>query len=711
MELRHQVHRFFIESESPHFLLGDIAVLLKTPLSTQIRVDLLNILNQIAPKIVPYIEENDLISILKAQAEDKDEFLGYAQLQELRDERTTLFGFKQDFKSMTVYGTTLALFSQIMYYSPDKYEELFLYLESHYSEGGEIALAKMLDIYLRILIEKAQQTRKGYMDITIDQVIHKIQENIAIITPNIQSIIINHLTTLYPLDKSLFEVSFEVIYNFLHLNLSLPAKAQKQILVLLASIIGDHSKHGFKSLEIRNYTSNQHEKVNPFETTFKKMIYGHMRSGDPIIQEGVSEALLKLLLATNKENLIRDLILDTIKNSKDAHTKITAMNVLMNLPVEIDNSKTMTILEKQVMHADPFIKAKAIEVIGHNIRNYPTMFKRDGRKYRKLKKLLYNIFFKNYFLEANLVVRQAIIDEMSVITLTQPEIASPLRLIIRAVRDPHPTVGTLALTTYFAYAQKHGIRRIRFQHEIRSFANSNVPEVLNILVTKLLEYYQQGTRLQIVIPTLLKLAASDNPEIRVNTHSIFMQIFKSNPEDFLNYFDIIFKLISDRNPKVRRDGGLMILKVLFSNPEIFTENNRIFYSFQRLAFDSDPDVRFMLAENLVDLYGKFPDRTNDVLNMCYNIIRFNDNETIQVISRVLKELWFSELNFRADIISKLSRFYKKSQDAVLLTLITDLEPTKSQLLQNKGQKYKSKDDRKEWKLSSERRGKTEKTSP
>ncbi|MHA1673194.1 MAG: hypothetical protein ACTSYI_06160, partial [Promethearchaeota archaeon] len=628
-ELRHQTHRFFVESESPQYLLGDITVLLKTPLSTPIRVDLLNILSQIADRIVPYLDENDLISILKTQAENNDEFLGYTQLQELRSDHTTLFGFDQEFKSMTVYGSTLALFSQLLYYSPEKYEVLFLYLESHYSKGGEIALAKLLDVYLRILIEKAQKTRKGYSDITIDQVISKLQENISGISANVQSIVISHLTTLYPLNNSLFEVCYEVIYNFLRTHSTTQSVTQKQTLVLLASIIGDHPKHGFKSLKILNYATNQHEKVNPFEDTFKKLIYGQMKAGDSVVQEGVSEALLKLLVATNKENLIRNLILDTIKTSKDAHTKITAMNVLMNLPVEIENSKIMAILEKQAGHTDPFIKAKAIEVLGYIVRSYPTVLRKDRKAYKKLKKLLYNIFFKNYTPMEDLAVKKAIMGEMSIIALSQPEFTSPLRLIIRAVQDPNPIVGTQALQTYFAYAQEHGIRRIRFQQQIRNFANSSVPEVLNILVTKLLDYYQQGTRIQIVIPTLMKLAASDNPEIRTNTHAIFMQIFKSNPEDFLDYFDIIFKLISNRNPKVRRDAGKMVLKVISTTPDLFAENNRIFYSFQRLAFDSDPGVRSMLAENLADLYSKFPDRTNDVLNMCYNLIRFNDDNTMQ----------------------------------------------------------------------------------
>ncbi|MHA1618701.1 MAG: hypothetical protein ACTSVZ_05410 [Promethearchaeota archaeon] len=698
LELRHQVHRFFVESESPQYLLGDIAVLLKTPLSIQIRVDLLHVLSQIAEKIVPYLDENDLMTILKTQAENSDEILEYVQLQELQSDHTTLFGFKQEFKSMTIYGSTLALFSQFLYYSPEKYEELFLYLESHYSKGGEIALAKLLDVYLRILIEKAQNTRKGYSDITIDQAISKIQENITKISPNIQSIVITHLTTLYPLNKSLFEVSFEVIYNFLLLNSDQRSTTKKQILVLLASIIGDHPKYGFKSLKILNYKTNNHEKVNPFEDTFKKLIYRHMREGDSIVQEGVSKALLKLIVATNKDNMIRNLILETIKTSKDARTKITALNVLMDLPVELYSSKTLSILEKQVLSTDPFIKAKAIEVLGYIIRSYPKVSRRENsRAYKKLKKLLYNNFFKNYSPEANLTVKKAIMGEMRIIALSQPEISSPLRLIIRAVQDPNPAVGEQALQTYFDYAQQHGIRRNRFQHEIRNFANSNVPEVLNILVKKLLEYYQQGTRMQIVIPTLIKLAASNNPEIRANTHSIFMQIFKSNPDDFMDYFNIIFKLISDRNPMVRRDGGKMLLKVLVANPELFAGNNRIFYNFQRLAFDSDPEVRFMLAENLAELYEKFPDRTNDVLNMCYNLIRFNDDDTLHAISLVLKDIWAVELNFRADIISKLSRFYKKSQDAVLLTLITDLEPKRSQLLQKRKEKFLSKEERKKWK--------------
>ena len=78
------------------------------------------------------------------------------------------------------------------------------------------------------------------------------------------------------------------------------------------------------------------------------------------------------------------------------------------------------------------------------------------------------------------------------------------------------------------------IRKIRFQQDIRSFANTNVVEVHKKLVQKLLEYHQKGIRMQIVIPTLLKLASSDNSEIRSTTHGVFMAIFKSDPNEFYN---------------------------------------------------------------------------------------------------------------------------------------------------------------------------------
>lgn len=58
-EIRHQVYRFFKDGD-PEYLLNDIAVLLKTPLDLEIRVDLLNILSQIIPSIIPYVDDIDL---------------------------------------------------------------------------------------------------------------------------------------------------------------------------------------------------------------------------------------------------------------------------------------------------------------------------------------------------------------------------------------------------------------------------------------------------------------------------------------------------------------------------------------------------------------------------------------------------------------------------------------------------------------------------
>lgn len=697
-DIRHQVHRFFIEGDSPHYLLDDIAILLKTPLSTLVRIDLLNILSQIAAKIVPHLDKVELLPILISSADDIDESLEYAEIQELKDEKTTFFGFKEDFQTMTVYGTTLALIAEIFYYAPQKYDDLFVYLEAHYSKGGEIALAKILDIYSRIFLEKISNKRNAYPDITIDNIIFKIRENFTKITANINGILIKHLKTLYSIDTGYFNEIFEVLYNLLLLNIPVSPKVMKQTLILFATLIGDHSKKGFKTHKILNYKTNKSEKVNPYEETFKPLIYKQMQSRESIVQEGVSEALNRLLQATNQAKLVRNLIVDTLRTSKDARTKITAMIVLMSIPMESESSKVLSIIEHQISQNDPDVKAKAIEVLGFFIHRFPTLSKRDDRKqYKRIKSLIYTYFVKLYNVNNPLVVKKAIIQEISKITLVQINIPICLKLITRAVQDPLPEVATQALETYFNFAEKNNIHKIRFQQDIRSFANTSVVEVHKILVTKLLEYHQKGTRMQIVIPTLLKLASSDNPEIRSTTHGVFMAIFRTNPEDFLDYFDIIFKLISDRNPAVRKDAGKMILQVLFMNPELFAENNRIFYSFQRLAFDSNEDVRFMLASNLDTLVSKFPERTNDVLNMCYNLLRFNDEEVIHIISLVLKDIWQKQPNFQPDIFSKLTRFYKKTQDAELLTLLAELDPKKSQFLKKRIEKFKSKKEKLEWK--------------
>ncbi|MHA1888242.1 MAG: hypothetical protein ACTSX0_09460 [Promethearchaeota archaeon] len=697
-ELRHLVHRFFIESDSPHYLLGDIAILLKTPLTTIVRIDLLNILTQITDKITPYLDEISLIPILISQAEQIEETLKYEQIVELRDEKTTFFGFRENFESLTVFGTTLALLAEILYHAPAKYDELFVYLESHYAEGGEVALAKILDVYFRILQEKLRKLRKGYPDINIDNIMFKLKENYAKLTPNIQNILVRHMIILFNIDKGFFGEIFEILHNLLSLHLSLSVNTIKQTLILFATLIGEQTRKGFKTQKILNYSTKQFEKVNPYEETFKPLIYRYMHSKEPLVQEGIAEALKRLIETTNKEKIIQSLILDTIQTSKDSRTKITAMNVLMNLPIEGDFRKELHIVEHQISSSDEYVKAKALEVLGYFLRKFPPVSRRENkRSYKHIKSLIYSHFVNLYNPNLPPVVKKAIVEEISSLALIQVNLPLCLKLIVQAVRDPEPTVAVKALNTYFAYADKFEIRKIRFQQDIRSFANTNVVEVHKKLVQKLLEYHQKGIRMQIVIPTLLKLASSDNSEIRSTTHGVFMAIFKSDPNEFMDYFDIIFKLISDRNPAVRKDAGKMILQVLFTNPEPFAENNQVFYSFQRLAFDSNEDVRIMLSSNLAELERNFPDRTNDVLNMCYNIIRFNDEMAIHPITLVLKTIWNKNPAFQEDIFSKLTRFYKKTQNAELFSLLAELDPKKSSLLKKRMEKFKSRTEKKEWK--------------
>lgn len=132
-----------------------------------------------------------------------------------------------------------------------------------------------------------------------------------------------------------------------------------------------------------------------------------MQSRESIVQEGVSEALNRLLQATNQAKLVRNLIVDTLRTSKDARTKITAMSVLMSIPMESESSKVLSIIEHQISQNDPDVKAKAIEVLGFFIHRFPTLSKRDDRKqYKRIKSLIYTYFVKLYNVNNPLVVKK-----------------------------------------------------------------------------------------------------------------------------------------------------------------------------------------------------------------------------------------------------------------------------------------------------------------
>ena len=105
---------------------------------------------------------------------------------------------------------------------------------------------------------------------------------------------------------------------------------------------------------------------------------------------------------------------------------------------------------------------------------------------------------------------------------------------------------------------------------------------------------------------------------------------------------------------------------------VFQENISIFQTLQKLSLDSDFEIQSILASNLKESIEKCPKRVKDLLQIIYIFLRRSEGPVKQKAILAIRDIWVNNPIMQKDILKSVQRFYKKSGDALLLTLIGNL---------------------------------------
>jgi len=93
----------------------------------------------------------------------------------------------------------------------------------------------------------------------------------------------------------------------------------------------------------------------------------------------------------------------------------------------------------------------------------------------------------------------------------------------------------------------------------------------------------------------------------------------------------------------------------------------------KLSLDSDFEIQEIIASNLKECIEKCPKRAKDLLQIIYVFLRRSDTPIKQLAIMAIRDIWVNNPNLQKDILKSVQRFYKKSGDALLLTLKGNLE--------------------------------------
>ncbi len=695
VEIRHQVFRFIGEGD-PQFILGDIAALLTSPLKIQVRIDLMNILASMAEKIIPYIDELQLIEILQKQNFEQEKELNIHDMLELQADQSRIFGFQEGVESVSLIGATIALFYEILYFAPKYYDQVESFINANLEKGQELAAAKKIEFKCKVVLDELKGIKKYGLNINLEGLLNDLERDVFIVEPLTQKIIAEFLYEVYPIKKDFHKQFFE-IYTALCKQRELKDNNLKTVLLMgMATIIAENHELYFKPMQMKNLIDFKSIKTNPFETCYKPFLLSNMNSTDEIVYNGVSNALYLIIEVSEEENLIRELLLQTISESKSPNIKISAMKALISLPIQIEDENTINVLLKQVKSKDPLVRAEAIRSLGNVIRIFPiTTSKSRSKEFKKLKKLIYKVILEPYNPGAHIVIKEAIVEHLPTITLLHPDIKVCLSAIKAIGLDPVPSIATIAVETFFRLIDfkisdisieqpKNESQRFEsiYGNNIpelrlfRHFANSSLTEVNDMLIRKIISLYEtESSKINIdpLLPSLSKLATSTSKDIRSQSLAIFREIYLKDQKTFKFLLDMFLKLANNRNPEVRRDICENLFKIIYSEPLVFEENISIFQTLQNLSLDSDFEIQSIIATNLKECIKKCPKRSKDLLQIIYVFLRRSDTPIKQKAIMAIRDIWVNNPKLQKDILNSVQRFYKKSGDALLLTLKENLE--------------------------------------
>ncbi|MHA2002400.1 MAG: HEAT repeat domain-containing protein, partial [Promethearchaeota archaeon] len=574
VELRHQVFRF-ITQVNPEFLLSDIAAVLSGPLSLQIRVDLLNILATIADKIAPIMQEVRLLDLLMHQSFAKERVLKIEEIEELQEDKSHLFGFQENINKLNLIGATLALIYDICYFAPKEFNQVENFCNSNTMKGGDLALAKMFEFYIKISLAELESKQDFGIGINLETSFQKINKNLYIANPMTQNIIVDGMNKIYQKDKKYHNQIIEILYAISIQKAKPDPETAALLLRLIAKIISDHPETYFKEQGIKDYTSLKEIKINAFNEVFKPLLKKNLNSQNIIIQEGVSASLFSILEASGQEEMVRKLLFNAIQ-SKEPNTKISAMKALVSLPIMIEDKETKKILLKQLYQRNPEVKAQAIDSLGRIIRTYPTIEKNQKDKTsRQVKSLIYHALYNQYNIKAERIVKQAILAQMETIALVQPHFPICLSILNQLCTDSNRDIAINAERILFSYADLYPEKiekdiMVIFRH----LANSPFIEINELLIKKLLQLNNTQVNLENFLPTLLKLVSSPFTDVRTASIQAFQLIYLSKGEDFNFSLKKVFKLAQNRSVDIRRDACDVLCKVSIDHSDLCQENTK-----------------------------------------------------------------------------------------------------------------------------------------
>lgn len=672
-EIRHQVYRFFKDGD-PEYLLNDIAVLLKTPLDLEIRVDLLNILSQIIPSIIPYVDDIDLFSILMQQPfETSENRINLSVIQNLQDDKTTLFGFTRFHSAFNLFDSVATLLYDLTYYIPDKYPILIQFSKTHQNLESDLSIAKKLEFYARIVYEELSLERTVGIDFSISQFLNLVHNDFSKIQYHSTSVLIKYLPKLLKIAGDSHHDLFQIGFNLLKFKSQLSPVEKGNLLVFLTETISNNEKYYLSNISLLDFQKQKSISIIPYKDVLNKYMLFCMKDPNPEIQRFLLKSLHLLMIGFSDEGKIREFLIHTIRHSRDPKIKSSAMKFFTSLSIEINNRESISLFSKQLRSSSIEVKAQAIDSLGIILRAFPTISANNkSTEARIVRSLLYRAFYDSYSPSAPIQIRAIIIAHLQTILLIQPNFPVSLKILEQLSREPDESLASQAVSLLFDFID---FNQKKFGEELvilHRFSNSTHFSVQKIMADQIARLWENKIQISTLFPIIFNLTTSNFTEIRQLVFNIIFKIFRQNNSLIALFLQNLFSLTKKDDHEIRRDSLELILNIINNLPvslEIVEKVNQIVL---RMSADQSIEIQILVSQKMINLINQYPQYSTIYLHIISNFLRTNHSEIIKNILPACRVIIQNKAEYKKLLAKHVKKIFKKTQNPFLEPLLREL---------------------------------------
>ncbi len=675
-EIRHQVYRFFIDGD-PEYIVRDIANLLETPISIGVRVDLLNILSQIVPSVIPYVDDIDLYRILMEQPfSNQENEVNMSVIQELQEDKTSLFGFRNFQSSFNLYDSIVALMYDLTYYIPEKYHILVDFYQKHQKLENDFSLAKKIEFYSKIIYEELSLTRTVGITFTLVNLIELIHQSFSKIQYHSTHIIIQYISKLLKVAPGFHKELFDIGYNLISFKSYMSDSDKGTLLVFFTEIITHSRGNYIQPITIPIFLKSKQITLNPFEKVLKPFLLFCMKNSHKQMENFIMESLQKMMTDFSDISKIQDFLVHIIHHSHDSEVKISAMKFFTSLPIEIKNRKNILLILNQLRSKDDNVKAQAIESIGIILRAFPTVNPDEKGPYssyaKVIRDLLYNAFYSSYSITAPIQIRATIIAHLKTILLIQPHFPVSLKILDQLSQEPDEVLAIQAVSLLFDFVDFHKEKLSEELVILHHYSNSPFASVQKIMSERIAGLFNEKVHLNVLFPIIFNLTTSDFPEIRQMVFNTIFLLFNQEPTLLPQFFYNLQKLTKQVNYEIRYDSFELLTKIvniLSLSEDLIGKFNE---TLLRLSMDPEMGIKIFISQNLVHLIHRYPQHSSEYLHIISDFIRLNNSEIVKNIIPACKAVIQVNQEFKPILEKRIKKVFKKTQNPFIDTLLKEI---------------------------------------